>query len=286
MSRHQLSELVERVIDWYDRNAREFPWRETNCSPWGILVSEIMSQQTQMSRVLPKWLEFLERWPTPADFADASDADAIRAWDRLGYPRRAIQLRRCAQAIVDEWGGDVPRHREDLLALPGIGPYTSAAVAAFAFGEVVPVVDTNVRRVLARTQHGDEFAWAPNHRRDDAEMLALLPEDEAAAASWTARRPACDDCPVSDLCEWNLAGRPPGEAPRRPQPKFEGSDRQVRGRIMALLRDAEEGVALDEIVAGIGAIDAEPRARALRLVDDLVSDGLAMADGELRRLPH
>jgi A/G-specific adenine glycosylase len=290
--------LVGTVIDWYDRTAREFPWREPDCSPWGILVSEVMSQQTQMSRVLPKWLEFMAKWPTPADLAAASDADVIRAWDRLGYPRRAVALRRCAQAIVADHGGKVPRSRDALLALPGIGPYTSAAVASFAYGEVVPVVDTNVRRVLARTLHGQQHAWLPNHRRDDAEMLEVLPSESDAAASWNAgsmelgavicvaRAPACEACPVAELCEWHLAGNPEMPAPGRTQAKFAGSDRELRGRIMRLLRERDEGVAEEALPHELGALDAEFSERIARLADALVRDQLAVREDEFLRLPH
>ena len=290
--------LVDRVVDWYDRHARPFPWRDDECSPWGILVSEVMSQQTQMSRVLPKWLEFLQKWPTPGALAAASDADVIRAWDRLGYPRRAIALKRCAQAIVEQHGGEVPRSRDALLALPGIGPYTSAAVASFAYGEVVPVVDTNVRRVLARTRHGEQHAWLPSHRRDDAEMLEVLPSEPERAKSWNAgamelgavlcraRAPLCDACPVAELCEWHLAGNPPGELPRRTQPKFAGSDRELRGRIMRLLRTQEDGVPEAGLALELGGADSEFSARVARLAEALVRDQLAVREDELLRLPH
>ena len=291
-------EAVELVIDWFDRNAREFPWRDDDCTPWGILVSEVMSQQTQMSRVLPKWHEFIEKWPTPAALAAASDADVIRAWDRLGYPRRAVQLRRCAQAIVEHHDGEVPSSREALLALPGIGPYTSAAVASFAFDEVVPVVDTNVRRVLSRAMHGESHAWLPNHRRDDAEMLTQLPEDAQLAKQWnagsmelgalvcTSRSPACEQCPLIDLCEWRNAGYPPGEAPKRTQAKFAGSDREIRGRIMRLLRTHEHGVPVQEISMLLGNTELAFSERVARLVDALVGDQLAVREDELLRLPH
>ena len=212
--------LVTAVIDWYRFDHRDFPWRDPDVTPWGILVSEVMSHQTQMSRVTPRWLEFMRRWPTPAAAAQASDAEILRVWDRLGYPRRALALRQCALAIVERHDGEVPADREALQALPGIGPYTSAAVCSFAFGMRVPVVDTNVRRVIARAVHGDEVAWRPNARRDEAEMLALLPRVDADVQPWNAgamelgatvcsqRSPDCVRCPIAEICEWRGAGVP------------------------------------------------------------------------------
>lgn len=250
--------LVAAVIAWYAEHERPLPWRDPACSPWGVLVSEVMSHQTQIARVVPRWEAFLERWPTPAALAAATDADVIRAWDRLGYPRRAVALRRCAEAIVAEHGGEVPADREALLALPGIGPYTSAAVASFAFGLREPVVDTNVRRVIARAVHGEAIAWAPNARRDDEEMRALLPTDPDRAQRWnagamelgalvcTAKAPKCIACPIAALCEWRGAGFPAATRSMRTQPRFEGSERQRRGRIMALLRAHPGGVLADE----------------------------------------
>src|SRR5690606_7452204 len=135
---------------WFDHAARDLPWRRPECSPWGVLVSEIMLQQTPVVRVLPAWMSWMERWPTPAHLAAASQADAVRAWDRLGYPRRAKRLWECAGEIVRRHGGEVPDDEEELLALPGIGAYTAAAVRSFAFGRRAVVLDTNVRRVIAR----------------------------------------------------------------------------------------------------------------------------------------
>ncbi|NLT25907.1 MAG: A/G-specific adenine glycosylase [Microbacteriaceae bacterium] len=294
--------LVDEVIAWFDEVRRPFPWRDPDRTAWGVLVSEVMSQQTQMSRVEPKWREFVDRWPTPAAFAAASDAEAIRAWDRLGYPRRAVALRRCAEAIVAEHGGEVPADPEALLALPGIGPYTAAAVCSFAFGMPVPVVDTNVRRVLARAVHGEAIAWSPNPRRDAAEMAALLPADGERAAEWnagamelgalvcTARAPRCPECPIRGRCEWRGAGFPAAERTPRRQPRFEGSDRQRRGRVLAALRADPGGVELDRLAERLGLarlvpdeLDAET-ARHRAAADSLVADGLAEREGGRIRL--
>lgn len=258
------SPLVTAVVDWYRADHRDFPWRDADVTAWGILVSEVMSHQTQMSRVVPRWQEFMRRWPTPAAAAEASDAEILRVWDRLGYPRRALALRQCAVAIVERHGGEVPADREALQALPGIGPYTSAAVCSFAFGMRVPVVDTNVRRVLARAVHGEEVAWRPNARRDEAEMLALLPREDADVQPWNAgamelgatlcsqRAPECARCPIAELCQWRGAGYPSlpeGELERRQirQAKFAGSARQRRGRVMAVARGSHGGLALDQL---------------------------------------
>ncbi|MDJ1369849.1 HhH-GPD family protein [Gulosibacter molinativorax] len=300
-------EIVERVIAWFEANQRPFPWRDPDCSAWGILVSEVMSQQTQMSRVEPKWREFMELWPTPAAMAEAPVAEVIRRWDRLGYPRRAVNLHRCAVAIVAEHGGSVPSDRDALLALPAIGAYTSAAVASFAFLRREPVVDTNVRRVLARAIHGEAVAWPANSKRDEREMLALLPEDPARAKLWNAgamelgavkcqsKKPLCEACPIAELCTWRERDYPAATEKPRVQAKFEGSDRQLRGRVMAVLREHPDGVVfadLPEFVeasgvpAASGTVDVAHANRTLQLAEDLVRDGLAQRDGSRIRLPH
>lgn len=249
---------VDRVISWFGEHARALPWREASCSAWGVLVSEFMLQQTQVSRVEPRWRAFLERWPEPGELAAASEADVLRAWDRLGYPRRALWLRRCAIAIRDEHGGRVPDDERLLRALPGIGPYTAAAVACFAYGHPTAVVDTNIRRVLARAFRGDAQAWPPDERRDRAAMREIVPEPAAGeaaarhrAAQWnaaamelgalvcTASAPSCERCPIARECAWRAAGSPgPAGPPSRKQARFAGSDREMRGRILRILREA------------------------------------------------
>ncbi|KAB1643603.1 HhH-GPD family protein [Gulosibacter chungangensis] len=304
--RSRRTEIVDRVIDWFSANQRDFPWREPECSPWGILVSEVMSQQTQMSRVEPKWHEFMSLWPTPADMAAAPVAEVIRRWDRLGYPRRAVNLHRCATAIVENHGGEVPSDRDALLALPAIGAYTSAAVASFAFLRCEPVVDTNIRRVLARAIHGEAIAWDANPRRDDAEMSELLPEDPQRAKLWNAgamelgaivcpsKKPQCEVCPIAQLCEWRARNYPASTRKARGQAKFAGSDRQLRGRVMAILRRHPEGVLFDslpDLVEPLAAdsgtsVDISHAERTLLLAEDLIRDGLATRAAERIRLPH
>lgn len=243
--------LVGTVIEWFRSNARDLPWRSPDCTPWGVLVSEVMLQQTPVSRVLPRFEEWMRRWPSPADLAAEAPGEAVRAWHRLGYPRRALSLHGAAVAITERHGGIVPRDLDSLLALPGVGDYTARAVASFAFGERHPVVDTNVRRVIARAVSGHGEAGPPSTRRDLAAMEALLPADpadaklvnagtmELGALVCTARSPRCDDCPIAAHCAWRAAGRPAYGGPRAAvQKKFEGSDRQVRGLIVSALRDA------------------------------------------------
>lgn len=212
--------LRSAVLDWYDRHGRDLPWRDPGCSPWGVYLSEVMSQQTPVARVLPVWERWLERWPTPADLAADSPGEAVRMWDRLGYPRRALRLWESAGVMVERHAGQVPRDHDDLLALPGVGPYTAAAVASFAFGDPRTVVDTNVRRVLARTVTGTEHA-APALTAAEMRLAeASMPDDRDEANRWnaasmelgalvcTARAPRCDACPVSHLCAWQLADVP------------------------------------------------------------------------------
>ena len=271
--------LTSAVSHWYAGAARDLPWRRPGVDPWAVLVSEVMLQQTQVARVLPAYAAWLERWPTPAALAAEAPGEAVRMWGRLGYPRRALRLHACAVAVVERFGGRLPSTVPELLELPGIGDYTARAVVAFAHRRRVPVVDTNVRRVVARTVQGR--ADAPVTRADLALVEALLPADEDAAATasvalmelgalvCTARAPRCPSCPVLSLCAWAAAGRPELAAPvRRPQ-GFAGSDRQVRGRLLAVLRDAPEPV--DPGLLAQAWDEPVQRARAL---DGLVADGL------------
>lgn len=276
---------------WFADAARPLPWRAADVSPWAVFVSEFMLQQTQVARVTPRWEAWIERWPTPAALAAEPPSEAVRAWDRLGYPRRALWLHRAAVEMVERHDGRVPVDLDDLLALQGVGPYTARAVAAFAFGRRHPVVDTNTRRVLARAVAGQAEPAPPSTARDLAAMAAQLPESDAAARVFNAaamelgaticiaRAPRCDVCPVAASCAWRRAGYPPYVGPRkRAQGRFEGSDRQVRGLVMRELRAAHRPVTKDEL-RSLWA-DASQLERA---IDGLVADGLAAArpDGAL-----
>ncbi|MCR8675208.1 A/G-specific adenine glycosylase, partial [Micrococcus sp. HG099] len=216
-----VTRLHDAVLDWFAVHARDLPWRSPDCPPWGVLVSEIMLQQTPVVRVLPRWHAWLERWPTPADLAAAPTADVLTAWDRLGYPRRALRLQEAARAIVQRHGGEVPADPAALRALPGIGEYTAAAVSSFAFGLPETVVDTNVRRVIARAVGGQALPGRSLTRAEMRRAHALMPEDPDRAQAWnagvmelgalvcTARSPACERCPLADACAWVAAGSPP-----------------------------------------------------------------------------
>ena len=271
--------LADAVSDWYSRAARDLPWRRPGVDPWAVLVSEVMLQQTQVARVLPAYAAWLERWPTPAALAAEAPGEAVRMWGRLGYPRRALRLHACAVAVVEVHGGELPRTVEQLLTLPGVGAYTARAVAAFAYRQRVPVVDTNVRRVVARAVEGR--ADAPVAKRDLATVEALLPQDPEAAATasvalmelgalvCTARAPRCPACPLLDRCRWVATGRPALSEPVKRAQSWAGSDRQVRGRLMAVLRDAAGPVPPERLAA----VWDEPVQRA-RALDALVADGL------------
>ena len=288
-----MPDLAAPLIAWYRENARALPWREPGFGAWGVLVSEFMLQQTPVNRVVPHLRAWLERWPTPTALATDAPAEAVRQWANLGYPRRALWLHRAAGEIRDLHGGVVPSDVDALLALTGIGDYTARAVSVFAFGERHPVVDTNTRRVLARAVDGRSQPGPPS-RRDLAAMDAVLPLDDADAAVvnaaamelgatvCTARAPRCEQCPLADRCAWRLAGYPDTGDQRRRQARYEGSDRQARGAVLKVLRDAaSHAVPLEEVVPDWP--DARQRDRA---IDSLIADGLAEASDGLLRLPR
>ncbi|HTJ38367.1 MAG TPA: A/G-specific adenine glycosylase [Dactylosporangium sp.] len=284
--------IAATVTRWYDANARDLAWRRPGASPWGVLVSEVMLQQTQVSRVEPAWQKWMERWPTPAHLAADPPGEAIRAWDRLGYPRRALRLHACATAIVERHDGEVPDDVEALLALPGIGTYTARAVAAFAFRQRHPVVDTNVRRVVARAVAGEADGGANTTPADLRAVEVLLPEDEEAAARasvafmelgavvCTARAPRCEECPLTAVCAWRLAGSPPPDGPARRSQRYHGTDRYVRGLLMAVLRASDAPVPAERLDAVWP--DADQRHRALA---GLLADGLVRQREETYALP-
>ncbi|MSZ75632.1 MAG: A/G-specific adenine glycosylase [Actinobacteria bacterium] len=278
-----MSELHAPILDWYDAHARELPWRSPDASAWSVMVSEFMLQQTPVARVLPVHGEWLRRWPTPAALAAEPTGEAVRGWGRLGYPRRALRLHAAATAIVAHHGGEVPSDYDDLIALPGIGDYTAAAIASFAFGRRHVVLDTNVRRVFARTLAGVELPGTSLTRAERDLATAVLPDDEATAATWavavmelgalvcTATSPRCAACPVADRCRWHLAGHPAYDGPPRKVQTWAGTDRQCRGRLLAVLREQHGPVhrsALDATWA-----DADQRGRCLA---GLVGDGLVV----------
>jgi A/G-specific adenine glycosylase len=274
------STLAGPVLDWYAEHARDLPWRAPDATPWSVLVSEIMLQQTPVSRVLPAHRAWLERWPAPKDLAAAPPGEAVRQWGRLGYPRRALRLHETARVVTTEYDGNIPSDHDELIKLPGIGAYTAAAVAVFAFGKKHAVLDTNVRRVFARLVGGREYPGTAPSKAEYRLAETLLPQDDQTAAVWsvavmelgalvcTASGPDCGACPVRSYCEWLSAGKPRSGDPRKVQ-RYEGTDRQCRGRLLALLRDSHAPV--EPGTFDVAWPDNAQRARAL---DGLVADGL------------
>jgi A/G-specific adenine glycosylase len=272
---------VSELLAWFDRHARDLPWRAAGTSPWGVLISEVMLQQTPARRVEPVWLDWLRLWPTPGALAVESPGEAVRAWGKLGYPRRALRLHECAVALVDRHDGRVPDEVTELLALPGIGAYTARAVATFAYGQRHPVVDTNVRRVVARLVDGQGEPGPPATSRDLAAVDRLLPGDQARAARFSialmelgalvcpAAAPRCSACPVAGHCRWRAAAYPTYTGPRARPQRFAGTDRQVRGRLLDVLRATAEPVTR----AQLDLAWPEPVQRN-RALDTLVADGL------------
>ncbi|WP_345639330.1 A/G-specific adenine glycosylase [Rugosimonospora acidiphila] len=277
------TDLASTATAWFDENARDLPWRHPSAGAWGVLVSEIMLQQTPVARVEPAWRSWMARWPDPASLAADTAAEAIRAWGRLGYPRRALRLHACAQAIVEQHGGVVPARLEELLALPGIGTYTARAVAAFAYGQRQPVVDTNVRRLIARAVAGRADAGPATTVADLDAVEALLPASDRLAARasaafmelgaliCTARSPRCHECPFWSVCAWRLTGSPAPTGPTRRPQRYAGTDRQVRGLLLAVLREESGPVP----AARLDLVWPEQAQRA-RALAGLVEDGLVV----------
>ena len=274
--------LHASIFSWITPRLRQLPWRDTR-DPWHVLVSEVMLQQTGVSRAMPKWQMFVDTFATPADCAGAPLGDVLRLWQGLGYPRRARNLQAAARLIVEQHGGVVPNTLKELLALPGVGPYTARAVLAFAFEEDAAVVDTNIARVLARF-HGRTL------KARDAQQLAddWVPQGEAwlwnqalmdLGATICRPQPACDECPLSEKCSWRGTGTDPSVGSAGvsvAQARFEGSDRQARGRLIKQLGECAVPI---HVVAEIMDRSAEI---AMRLVNDLISDGLIIRqNGEL-----
>jgi A/G-specific adenine glycosylase len=279
--------IVGELLEWYGRAARELPWRDRAASPWAVLVSEIMLQQTPVARVLPAYERWIARWPTPAALAAAAPGDAVRAWDRLGYPRRALRLHAAATTIVARHGGEVPADYGELRALPGIGDYTAAAVAAFAFRQRHVVLDTNVRRVVARVVSGIAEPSSTPTAAERRVAGELLPDAGERAATFSvalmelgalicrARAPQCDRCPSAHRCAWRQAGYPPSALPPRRGQGYEGTDRQARGAVLAVLRAQPGPAHLGQLrTAWANAVQLD------RALDGLVADGL------VERLPR
>ncbi len=283
-----MTPLQEDLLAWGRAELRDLPWRRTR-DPWAILVAETMLQQTQVARVAPRWEQFLERWPAVTDCAEASRADVLREWQGLGYNRRAVALHEAARQVADEHGGAVPDDLDELLALPGVGPYTARAVRVFAFEHDDAVVDVNAARVLARAVAGARLT--PKGAQDLAD--ALVPDGEGwlwnqtvlelGATHCTKRRVTCEACPIAKHCHWEGTGPDPAEGSAgtgSTQSRFEGSDRQGRGRLLDALREGPLPTARAAAVTGW-----EDEQRTARVVAGLVEDGLAVREGPILTLP-
>nr|WP_101617011.1 A/G-specific adenine glycosylase [Bifidobacterium margollesii] len=289
-------ETVRRhLAAWWETNARDLPWRFGRTTPWGVLVSEVMSQQTQMSRVVPYWRSWMAAWPDAAALAAASTAEVITAWGKLGYPRRALRLQECARVVANECHDDLPETYDGLTALPGIGDYTASAVMSFAYGKRIAVIDTNIRRVLSRVFDGRESLGGATSRADRELAQRVLPDDAVRSTVWnqsvmelgavvcTAKKPMCERCPVSAECRFLAAGRPGlGERRTRPRQRFQGTDRQVRGLVLNALRAKPQGsqtIGREEIRALW-----KDRVQLDACIASLDEDGLIemMPDGSLR----
>ncbi|WHS29285.1 A/G-specific adenine glycosylase [Auritidibacter ignavus] len=292
--------LHHKITRWFDHHGRDLPWRRPDCSPWGVLVSEVMLQQTPVVRVLPVWTEWMHRWPTPADLAQAPTAEVLRAWGNLGYPRRALRLQSTATALVERFHGTVPADPAQLRSLPGIGDYTAAAVSSFAFGIPETVIDTNIRRVHARLVNGKGLPHTSLTATEKRLAQQLMPDDTSTANQWnkavmelgalvcTARSPSCAACPVLSECAWIAAGKPNPDYQPTAQ-AWHGTDRQVRGAIMGLLRarDSVDRAELRSAVTATGKLGAHrpDDSQWERCVSGLLHDGLIVATKQHLTLP-
>ena len=239
-----MSLYEKEITNWFKKNQRDLPWRKTDA--WGVLVSEIMLQQTPVVRVLPVYTEWMKRWPTPRDMAKASGGDVITAWGRLGYPRRALRLLECAKVISSDYNNRIPETEMELRKLPGIGEYTAAAIVAFAFKERSLVLDINIRRLFARAIDGVEVPTSSINKSERKDRAALIPTRnphlwaaatmELGALICTAVKPKCELCPIANQCRWRSLDYPMSDAPKRTQ-SWNGTDRQCRGVIVQALRE-------------------------------------------------
>ncbi|MCL1923628.1 MAG: A/G-specific adenine glycosylase [Propionibacteriaceae bacterium] len=289
-----MNPYAELLAEWFVAHGRDLPWRRSDVTPWGVLVSEVMLQQTPAARVIPAWESWMETWPEPEDCADALPGEVIRAWGRLGYPRRALRLHESARIIVEQYGGVVPDSDQTLKTLPGIGDYTAAAVVAFAYGGRSLVLDTNVRRVIARVHTGEALPTPHLTAGERCLGYELLPSDTKESVIWNqaamelgalicrVKNPNCEKCPLSDLCQWRTAGYPTDlYAGQRKAQGYEGTHRQARGRILALLREAEGELVPIETLMVLPSTDL----LLAEAIESLVADGLAVREDEALRLP-
>ena len=263
----------KEITSWFKKNKRDLPWRKTDA--WGVLVSEFMLQQTPVNRVLPIYEEWMKRWPTAASLAKATPAQVITAWGRLGYPRRALRLHECAKEITTNLGGKIPENEAELRALPGIGEYTAAAIAAFAFEKRSLVLDINIRRLYARLFDGVETPTQAATKVEKSRYEELIPKREPhvwAAASMelgavicTSQAPKCGICPVAHVCAWRSLDYPKSDVVKRRQ-SWHGTDRQCRGTIVQALRENE--VLTKSQITQLWDVPSQLEKALLTLLDD------------------
>lgn len=263
----------KEITSWFKKNKRDLPWRKTDA--WGVLVSEFMLQQTPVNRVLPIYEEWMKRWPTAASLAKATPAQVITAWGRLGYPRRALRLHECAKEITHNLSGKIPENEAELRALPGIGEYTAAAIAAFAFEKRSLVLDINIRRLYARLFDGVETPTQAATKVEKSRYEELIPKREPhvwAAASMelgavicTSQAPKCGICPVAHVCAWRSLDYPKSDVVKRRQ-SWHGTDRQCRGTIVQALRENE--VLTKSQIAQLWDVPSQLEKALLTLLDD------------------
>ena len=236
--------MHREVLAWFEANKRDLPWRKS--TPWGVMVSEYMLQQTPVNRVLPVWNEWLQRWPTPKDLAGAKKSDLLKAWGRLGYPRRALRLHEAATIIAKEFKNQVPNSIEELRQLPGVGEYTAAAIMAFAHKKRSLVLDVNVRRLFSRVLEGQDFPPLHITKSERESRTQLIPTYahtwaaatmELGALVCTSTKPKCEICPLSNSCLWRAKGFPSSHNAKKRVQKWHGTDRQCRGVVIEFLRN-------------------------------------------------
>jgi len=283
-----MKSLHQPVLAWYKENKRDLPWRHSD--PWGVLVSEIMLQQTPVARVLPIYIQWMKRWPSAASLATATPAEVITAWGRLGYPRRALRLHECAKVITGQYQGVVPKTEKELRELPGIGEYTSAAIVAFAFNGRSLVLDINIRRLFSRVIDGVEVPRAAPTKSERIAREKLIPVRdphiwaaatmELGALICTAKKPQCGQCPLADQCMWRSLDYPLSDQPKRRQ-TWHGTDRQCRGVIVQALR--ENSVLQKKEIMLLWDVPSQVEKALLTLLED----GLVVSmKGQHFSLPH
>jgi len=285
--------ITAALLRWGSSELRDLPWRQTS-EAWHVLVSEVMLQQTSVGRVLPKFEPFIKAFPTPHALATAPLGEALLLWQGLGYPRRCRNLRSAAMMIVTEHQGVVPNQLDHLLALPGVGQYTARAVMAFAYRRDVGVVDVNVSRVFSRVRGEPMTAKALQEQADDLVPLGMSWEwnqvlMELGGRICTARSPRCGECPVQRWCSFAKLGPDTGArdpatlsaGASKPQARFEGSDRQLRGRILRIVLDSS--CEIEDIVLRCG--DSDNRGRVETVIATLVDEGLLVRSGNVCSAP-